>query len=202
MIQKALTFARLARLAIAVLMAPGRPETCPLLVGERTTLTETFHLRGPVTGPGTRIRVGADSMIACDIATLREGATVEIGDRTSIGAGTFLFCGGGISIGSDVLISWACTIMDTDGHPLDWRRRGGEFAGYHRDPSLWDWDGVPLAPVVIQDKSWIGCNVVILKGVTIGEGSIIGAGSVVTKDIPPWTVAAGNPAQVIREAAR
>jgi acetyltransferase-like isoleucine patch superfamily enzyme len=46
---------------------------------------------------------------------------------------------------------------------------------------------------------WIGVNSTILKGVTIGEGSVVGAGSVVTKDVPPWTIVAGNPARVIRE---
>ena len=52
---------------------------------------------------------------------------------------------------------------------------------------------------MICDKSWIGFNSILLKGITIGEGAIIGAGSVVTKDVPPWTIVAGNPAQIIRE---
>jgi len=51
----------------------------------------------------------------------------------------------------------------------------------------------------IKDKAWIGFNSIILKGVTIGEGSIVGAGSVVTKDIPDWSIVGGNPAKVIRE---
>ena len=54
-------------------------------------------------------------------------------------------------------------------------------------------------PVLICDDVLIGCMAVILKGVTIGEGAIVGAGSVVTKDVPPWTIVAGNPARVIRE---
>jgi acetyltransferase-like isoleucine patch superfamily enzyme len=56
-----------------------------------------------------------------------------------------------------------------------------------------------MAPIHIQDKAWIGYGVSILKGVTIGEGAIIGAASVVTKDIPPYSIAAGNPAQIIRQ---
>ncbi|MBK8021791.1 MAG: hypothetical protein IPK19_10285 [Chloroflexi bacterium] len=56
-----------------------------------------------------------------------------------------------------------------------------------------------MAPIRICDKAWIGFNAVILKGVTIGEGAIVGAGSVVTKDVPAWTVVAGNPARIIRE---
>lgn len=56
-----------------------------------------------------------------------------------------------------------------------------------------------IAPVKISDKVWIGFNSIILKGVTIGEGAVVGAGSVVTKDVPAWTVVAGNPARIIRE---
>ena len=55
-----------------------------------------------------------------------------------------------------------------------------------------------MAPVRIQSKAWVGFNVSILKGVTVGEGAVIGAGSVVTKDVPPNTIAVGNPAQVVR----
>ena len=54
-------------------------------------------------------------------------------------------------------------------------------------------------PIVIKDKAWIGFNSIILKGVTIGEGAIVGAGSVVTKDVPPYTIVAGNPARIVRE---
>jgi galactoside O-acetyltransferase len=54
-------------------------------------------------------------------------------------------------------------------------------------------------PVKIEDKVWIGFNSIILKGVTVGEGAIVGAGSVVTKDVPPYTIVAGNPARIIRE---
>lgn len=56
-----------------------------------------------------------------------------------------------------------------------------------------------VASIKIGDKSWIGYNVGVLKGVTIGEGAIIGAGTVVTKNVAPWTVVAGNPAPFIRE---
>jgi galactoside O-acetyltransferase len=61
------------------------------------------------------------------------------------------------------------------------------------------WTHVERQPVTIESKAWIGFNVIILKGVTIGEGAIVGAGSVVTKDVPPYTIVGGNPARVIRE---
>ncbi|WP_263358973.1 acyltransferase [Acidicapsa ligni] len=62
-----------------------------------------------------------------------------------------------------------------------------------------DWKTVILKPVRICDKSWIGLNAIVLKGVEIGEGAVVAAGSVVTKNVPSWTVVAGNPAKVIRE---
>jgi galactoside O-acetyltransferase len=61
------------------------------------------------------------------------------------------------------------------------------------------WVDVHDEPIKIGDNAWIGINCIILKGVTIGEGAIIGAGSVVTRDIPAWTIAGGNPAKVIKE---
>lgn len=56
-----------------------------------------------------------------------------------------------------------------------------------------------MAPVYIGDKVWIGFNVIILKGVDIGEGAVVAAGSVVTKNVPEWTLVGGNPAKVIRQ---
>lgn len=62
-----------------------------------------------------------------------------------------------------------------------------------------DWSNVPMKPIVIEDKAWIGFDSTILKGVTIGEGSVVGAKSVVTRNVDPYTVVAGNPAKVVRK---
>ncbi len=61
-----------------------------------------------------------------------------------------------------------------------------------------DWFTVSRKEINIRDKAWIGFNSIILKGITVREGTIVGAGSVVTKDVPPWTIVAGNPAKIIR----
>ncbi len=89
-----------------------------------------------------------------------------------------------VTIGNYVMFGPNVTIAVT-GHPVhpDLRREGGMYA----------------LPVVIDDDVWIGCNTVILPGVTIGKGSVIGAGSVVTKDIPANVIAVGNPCGVLRE---
>jgi len=61
-----------------------------------------------------------------------------------------------------------------------------------------DWSQVKIAPVRIEDKAWIGFNAIILKGLTIGEGAIVAAGAVVSKDVAPYTLVGGNPAVFIR----
>ena len=100
-------------------------------------------------------------------------AAVDIGDRVQIGPG-------GI-------------IVDTDGHPVDPAVRRRQVEGL-----TYPLDSVEKRPIVIEDDVWIGFGVIVLKGVRIGRASVIGAGSVVTRDIPPFCVAAGNPARVVR----
>ncbi len=126
----------------------------------------------------------------------REGANIQIGDRTFIGSST-LVCAERIVVGNDVLISWGCTLVDHNSHATSWNTRSNDVVNWLNGKK--DWEYVDRRPVIIQSKAWIGFNVIILKGVTIGEGAIIGAGSVVTKDVSPYTIVAGNPAQFIRE---
>ncbi|MCF8069581.1 MAG: acyltransferase [Desulfobacterales bacterium] len=125
-----------------------------------------------------------------------EDASVQVGDNTFIG-GSKLICSKKITIGNDVLIAWGCTIVDHNSHAI-------KFSLRKNDVSEWmsgrkEWTHVDQKEVMICDKSWIGFDSIILKGVTVGEGSIVGAGSVVTKDVPPWTIVGGNPAKTIRE---
>lgn len=89
-------------------------------------------------------------------------------------------------IGNNVKIGGCVLITDTDAHPMDYVARRSSN------------DGTKSAPVVIEDDVWVGAHCIILKGVTIGARSIIGAGSVVTKNIPADCVAAGNPCKVIK----
>jgi len=107
-------------------------------------------------------------------------ALVRIGNGTYLNRNTVLVAEQQIEIGRNCRISWDVVIMDSDLHPLP----GGKIS---------------TAPVVIEDDVWIGCRAIILKGVRIGRGSIIAAGAVVTKDVPPYTVAGGVPARIIQE---
>ena len=102
-----------------------------------------------------------------------------------------------VDIGDDVLISWGTTIVDHNSHATSFTLRSNDAVDWLEGKK--DWTNVKIAPVKISNKVWIGFNCIILKGVTIGEGAVVGAGSVVTKDVPPWTIVAGNPARIIRE---
>ena len=145
---------------------------------------------------GGSLAVGQFSIVDAMLIHDREGAGIRIGDRTFIGNSTIVSAEA-VEIGDDVLISWGCTIVDHDSHALAWSARSRDVEMWYRGDK--DWSGVRKAPVRIGDKAWIGLNAIILRGVTIGEGAVVGAGSVVTENVPPWTLAAGNPARIIRE---
>jgi acetyltransferase-like isoleucine patch superfamily enzyme len=106
-------------------------------------------------------------------------ALLKIGNHASIGNRTEIHCGKEITIGDNCIIAWDVVIMDWDYHRLNGK--------------------VPVRkPVHIEDNVWIGCRAIILKGVTIGKGSVVAAGSVVTRDVPPNTLVAGNPAKIVK----
>ena len=113
---------------------------------------------------------------------------VDYGKPVTIGKGCFIqqcctfFGRGGITIGDEVFIGPKCPLI-TINHDPDPENRSATYG----------------RPIVIEDKVWLGINSTILTGVRIGYGSIVGANSVVTKDVPAMTVVAGNPARIIKE---
>lgn len=145
---------------------------------------------------GCVVSIGEQSSVSANICFDREDAIVEIGEGTFLGK-SLLVSAGRISIGDGVLISWGVTIVDHNSHSLKWVDRQKDYYNWRLGRK--DWKQVVVSPVVIGDRVWIGFNAIVLKGVTIGEGAIVGAGSVVTCDVPPHTIVAGNPARVIRE---
>ena len=129
---------------------------------------------------------------------------VKIGEHSYIGCSTFI-SRTSITVGNNVTIAWGCTIYDHDSHSLDYKERRKDISDELDDIrngrnfiAHKNWDVVNSKPITICNDAWIGMNCIILKGVTIGEGAIVGAGSVVTKDVPAWTVVAGNPAKVVK----
>lgn len=108
---------------------------------------------------------------------------VEIGDRVYINYGCSISAQDLVSIGNGSSIGTYCILMDNDFHSVD--------------PALRN-ERPPSSPIILEENVWLGARVIVLKGVRIGRDSVIGAGSVVTRDIPPSSVAAGSPARVIR----
>ena len=108
---------------------------------------------------------------------------VSIGNNTGIGAYVHMWGSGGINIGNNVLIAAHCCITSLNHDYHNTLIRNGEII---------------KRKVTIEDDVWLGYNTIVLPGITIGKGAVIGAGSVVTSDIPPYAIAVGNPAKVIK----
>ncbi len=165
-----------------------------LAIGPGTKLVHaTLTAREPAE---CSLAIGAESNIEASIVFEKRSVRVSIGSRTHLGGGTLLDAACGIEIGNDVLVAFDTLIADHNSHSLRFRERQNDVRDWILGRK--DWTHVQMAPVKIADKAWIGTRAIILKGVMIGEGAIVGAGSVVTKHVPPWTIVAGNPARIIR----
>jgi len=147
-----------------------------------------------------------DAVSLGDYVSCYAGCSFAIGANGRCSVGDFTLMNGAlvmadelIEIGSYCLISWNVGIADSDFHPLDpaeRRRDALALAPYYKDrPPR---PPIRTAPVRIGHNVWIGMNAIILKGVTIGDNSVIAAGSVVSKSVSANTVVAGNPAVVVK----
>lgn len=143
---------------------------------------------------GGTVRIGAQTIVHCRIAFDGPGLVV-IGSRCYIGA-SHLVCRTAITIGDDTIISWGVTIADHDSHAIDWSGRQHDVADWSVGHKRWD--SVKVAPVHMGNRVWVGFGATILKGVTVGDGAVIAAQSVVTRDVPANVLVAGMPARVIR----
>lgn len=131
------------------------------------------------------ITVGNDSHISRMVTVRTQMGSVWIGDQVNVGAGSFIYGYGDIEIGDYCLLANGVELI-TGNHRAADLERPMRFQG--RDPDR----------IILAEDVWVGVRAVILGGVTVGRGAIIGAGAVVTRDIPEYAVAAGVPAQVLR----
>ena len=162
-----------------------------LVIGRQSTV----RLNRVVPKPACKLVVGQDCIMNARISFDRAGASFQCGDRCYVGASHFVLAHE-ISLGNDVVISWNVTIVDHNSHAISWDGRANDVIDWAAGAK--DWSQVKIAPVRIEDKAWIGFNAIILKGLTIGEGAIVAAGAVVSKDVAPYTLVGGNPAVFIR----
>lgn len=173
-------------------------------IGNGSMLTREFDLFFFRPMQKRYLDIGQNSYLSCQILFESEEGYIKIGDYCYIGPSK-LISRSSIIIEDYVTIAWGCTIYDHDSHSLDYRERMKDNERQIDDAHKGvlfiqskDWNVVNSKPIMIHKNAWIGMNVIVLKGVEIGEGAVVGAGSVVTKDVPAWTVVAGNPAKIIK----
>lgn len=135
-----------------------------------------------------RVEFGQSITLVGDVVPLEfvahPGARISIGDHTFINYGSSISAYKYVKIGRHCLLGHYTLIVDRNEHGVEQR----ELAP-------------PAAPVIIGDHVWIGSRAIILPGISIGNGAVIGAGSVVTRDVPPNCLAVGNPARIVRRFA-
>ena len=174
-------------------------------IGEGTIIQPTFNMNlvDPVKNH-TYLETGKNCLLAGNYVFESQGGKIEIGDNCYIGNSSFISVSE-IIIGNNVTIAWGCTIYNHNSHSLDYLDRRKDLIDQRNDyfnkkplTRSKDWSKVITKPIIIEDDVWIGFNCIILKGVKIGEGAIVAAGSVVTKDVQPWTMVGGNPAKLIK----
>jgi acetyltransferase-like isoleucine patch superfamily enzyme len=147
--------------------------------------------------PEARIRIGNDSLIAGILVAEDAASCLTIGNNVFVGGGSLIDCLEQVTIENDVLVSYQVLIMDSDNHSLRASERMDDLRRWRHGGYVWA--NVKRAPVIIRSKAWIGARATITKGVEVGEGAIVATGAVVTKNVPPYSIVAGNPARVIRE---
>lgn len=154
------------------------------------------------TGPKENVTIGDH----CTIAALLQafyGGKISIGKNTYIGPNSIIQSKESVVVGENVIIANSVLIVDNNNHPTDpaMRLKMSACEDFMND-ELWSWKYAESKPIIIEDNVWIGRDSRILKGVTVGKGSIVALGAVVTKDVPPYTIVAGNPAKVVKQLER
>jgi acetyltransferase-like isoleucine patch superfamily enzyme len=143
-----------------------------------------------ITG-GAKVYIGDDVYLSGSLTVFGgrvfQSPELKIGNRTFIGSKCSFSVAKLIEIGDDVLIAGGCSISDFSGHPLDPDKRA---AGVQVSPE-------EVRPVRIGNKAWLGRGATVLPGVTIGEGAVVGAATVVTKDVPAGHICVGNPGRLL-----
>lgn len=147
----------------------------------------------------SKIVIGKNTHIRGELLTFKYGGEINIGSNSFIGEGTRIWSGDSLIIGDNVLISHNVNIVDSNTHEIEHLERAERYRELITN-GQWETKGsIITSPVKIKDYAWISSGVTILKGVTIGVGAIVAANAVVTKDVPDFTMVAGNPAKQLKK---
>ena len=166
--------------------------------GAGTVFGEEFRISAP--HGQNSVTIGDGCFLQAKLLLESAKARIQIGNDVFLGSNTILWTVDSIRIGNRCTISHGVNIHDTDSHSLSAKERHERFLekmchGKHLVP-----ENAKSRSVVIEDDVWIGFNAIILKGVRVGRGAVVGAGSVITKDVEPYTIVVGNPQRVTRRS--
>lgn len=168
-----------------------------IVLGDKVVISKEAKISG-----NGKVSLGNNTWMYGMINTFphNNDCSVTIGSDCYIGDHTRIWVGKQVVIGDRVLIAHNVNIFDTTTHPID------KYIRYKHECEVKacgmpkkQYETIYESPIIIEDDVWIGCNAIVMRGVRVGTGAIISAGSVVTKDVPPNTMVAGNPAVVIKE---
>lgn len=194
----------LTRIAHVALAIPGRWERklnsrrmkWQTLSDSTVEIGPQAHISNPI-GPDA-IKLGKQCLIYGQILVVAPHGKVEMGEFSYLGPGATIWSMDSIRIGNNVDIALGASVYDNNSRSLSASERAESFKALREGRERHE--TIKHAPVIIEDDVWIGFNAAVLKGVTVGRGAIIAAGSIVTHDVEPFTIVAGNPAKKIGES--
>ncbi len=167
-------------------------------IGENSKFYEQAEVVN-LQGNKEKIKIGLNTHVRGTLLVFAHNGKINVGNNSYVGFGTQIWSANEIKIGNDVLISHNCNIIDTNSHEDNYQERKDSYIKMLSEGHPTENVNVKSAPIMIEDSAWISFNVSILKGVTIGRGAIVAAGSVVTKNVEPFTLVAGNPAVFVKK---
>jgi acetyltransferase-like isoleucine patch superfamily enzyme len=169
------------------------------VIGAGTRLLPT----GSIVNQQTRreaIAIGANSWVAGQLLVFPHAGRIEVGDFCYIGDGSRVWSALHVAIGSRVFLAHGVNVHDNDAHSLSAQTRHEHFRQLVTRGQADFVEDFGSAAVRIEDDAWIGFNSTILKGVRVGRGAVVGACALVTRDVEPYTIVAGNPAVVVGQS--
>ena len=168
--------------------------------GRGVTFTRDTQIANSV-GPAA-IQVGNHTLCMGQLLVIAPNGKIKVGEWSYIGPNSKIWSMTNITVGNRVFISHGVSIFDNNSHSASARERHERFRELRLEGKHKIQESVTHRPVLIEDDVWIGFNAAILKGVTIGQGAIVGACSVVTKDVPAYAIVVGNPARQVGNSSQ
>lgn len=159
-------------------------------------LLETAQIHNFQSCP-SKILLGSGTYVRGELLIYAHGGKIQIGEYCYVGENTKIWSASSITIGNRVLIAHGVNIHDNISHPKDATLRHQHFLQITSTGHPKNHVDLSEAPILIEDDAWIGFNASIMRGVRVGKGAIVGACAFVSKDVPDYTIVAGNPAQPI-----